>query len=92
VVRALSAAIGANHDIARLTTGRAIPRGFLLARIYDGCGACASDMSWSERFIGRETLQGVQAPGEIVGGDEVAEMFAKLIAAFVGVAFDPSLP
>ena len=39
-------------------------------------------------FVGREPFEGLEAPGEVVGGDEVAEVAAELVVAVVVVAFD----
>ena len=39
-------------------------------------------------FVWRETLEGLEATGEVVGRDEVVEMTAQLVMAVVVEAFD----
>lgn len=39
-------------------------------------------------FVGCEAFEGLEAPGEVVGGDEVVEMAAELVVAVVVVALD----
>ena len=42
-------------------------------------------------LVGRETLEGLEALGEVVGCDEVGEMASKLIMGFAVEAFDRRL-
>ena len=42
-------------------------------------------------FVWRETLEGLEATGEVVGRDEVVEMTAQLVMAVVVEAFDGRL-
>src|ERR1700746_2646948 len=41
-------------------------------------------------FVGGETLQGLQSAGEVVGGDEVAEMEPELLVVIVVEAVNGS--
>jgi hypothetical protein len=42
-------------------------------------------------FIRRETLEGLEPAGEVVGGDEVGEVLPELVVAVVVEAFDRRL-
>ena len=44
--------------------------------------------SFADELVGCEAFEDLQSPSEIVGADEVGEMPAELIMAFVVVAFD----
>lgn len=44
--------------------------------------------AFADVFIGRETLEGFEPFGEVVGRDEVGEVFAQLVVVLVVEAFD----
>jgi hypothetical protein len=46
---------------------------------------------FADEFVGCQALQGLQATGEVVGGDEVREVTSGLVMAFVVVTLDGGL-
>ena len=46
---------------------------------------------FTDVFIGGKATEGLQAPGEVVSGDEVGEVGAQLLVVFVVVALDGRL-
>ena len=47
-----------------------------------------SEPRFADGFVGREALEGLEAPPEVISGDEVGEVLPKLIVVFVVVALD----
>src|SRR3546814_19910249 len=43
---------------------------------------------FADRFVRREAAQGIQAAGEVVGGDKVAELLPELVGVGVVEALD----
>ena len=46
---------------------------------------------FTDEFVSRETFEGLQAPSEVVGGDEIREVAAEMIMALVVVSLDGSV-
>jgi hypothetical protein len=44
--------------------------------------------AFADESVGREPLQGLETPTEVVGGDEVVQMHFKLLMTVVVVSFD----
>ena len=43
---------------------------------------------FADELVGREAFEGLEPPGEVVGGDEVCEVAAELVVAVVVEALD----
>jgi hypothetical protein len=48
--------------------------------------------AFADVFVRCEAFEGLEATTEVVGGDEVSEVLAKLIMALIIIAFELSLP
>src|SRR6516225_11663605 len=44
--------------------------------------------SFADELVGGEAVEGLQSPGEVVGGDEVGEMPNELIVGFAVISLD----
>src|SRR3954452_5810942 len=44
--------------------------------------------SFTDELVGREPLQSLEPPGEVIGRHEIAEVLPELIVAFVVIASD----